>query len=254
MSVKTNFLKEMSWKMFEDKKKETDLVLIPSGAFEVYGPHLPLGSDTLVSVKIAELVAERVNAIIGPTLEVGDSAMLDVFPGTITIQPESFKAYLTDALRSLRKWGFKDFLFINTHLGNVPIIGQIAHNIQRENEVRCAQIDYWRFIKSLDKGIIESGDLAHAHASEAGTSVLMYLYPHLVDTEKWVNEPPKSNDQFSDFIQYNNYDKSTTSGTIGNATLGTKEKGEALVNRSVDRIVQFLLQKWHIKEKNSVIS
>ncbi|MED4229541.1 creatininase family protein [Neobacillus cucumis] len=252
MSVKTNFLKEMSWKTFKERKESTDLVIIPSGAFEVYGPHLPLGSDTLVSVKIAELVAERVNAIISPTLEVGDSAMLDIFPGTITIKPESFKAYLIDIVISLKKWGFKDFLFINTHLGNVPIIGSVAHDLQRNADIRCAQIDYWRFIKSLDKGIIETGDLAHAHASEAGTSVLLHLYPHLVDMEKAINEPPKYSSQFSDFIQYTNYDEHTTSGTIGNAIVGTEEKGKALVERSVDRIVQFLQQNWEIREKASI--
>ena len=56
--VKTNFLQEMSWKAFVEKKEHTDLVIIPSGAFEVYGPHLPLGTDTLVSRKISELLAE----------------------------------------------------------------------------------------------------------------------------------------------------------------------------------------------------
>ncbi len=112
-------------------KKTTDLVIIPSGAFEVYGPHLPLGTDTLVANKIAGLVAERVNAIIGPVLEAGESSELEDFPGTITISSESFKQYLWDTLRSLEKWGFKDFLFVNTHLGNVPIINQIAFEFQR---------------------------------------------------------------------------------------------------------------------------
>ncbi|WP_126424774.1 creatininase family protein [Brevibacillus marinus] len=246
----TNFLKEMSWTTFVERKKETDLVIIPSGAFEVYGPHLPLGTDTLVAVKIAEYVAERVNAVIGPTLEVGDSTELEDFPGTITIQPESFKQYMRDALRSLQKWGFKDFLFINTHLGNVPVINQLAYELQREQGIRCAQIDYWRFIKAHCAGITESGELAHGHASEAGTSVMMYLYPEWCDTVNWVNEPPRLSDDFADVIQYPPFSALTRSGTIGNATLGTREKGEALVKRSVERIVQFLRESWHAPEKD----
>ncbi|MFE1629143.1 creatininase family protein [Brevibacillus reuszeri] len=86
----TNYMKEMSWTTFVERTKETDLVLLPTGACEVYGPHLPLGSDLLVATKIAEKVATRVNAIIGPALEVGDSSALDDFPGTITIRPESY--------------------------------------------------------------------------------------------------------------------------------------------------------------------
>jgi creatinine amidohydrolase len=241
---KSNFLKEMSWTQFVERKKDSDLVIIPSGAFEVYGPHLPLGSDILVAEKISEIVAERVNAIIGPRLEVGDSSALDVFPGTITIKAENFKQYLWDTVKSLEKWGFKKFLFINSHAGNVPIITQVARDLQQNKEIQCAQIDYWRFIQNHCDGIIESGKLAHAHASETGTSVMMYLYPDLVDVDNWVNEPPKNKDNYPDIIQYLPYSHKTNSGTIGNATLGSKEKGEVLVNRTVDRIVQFLVEYW----------
>ena len=101
----TNYMKEMSWTAFVERIKETDLVRLPTGACVVYGPHLPLGSDLLVATKIAEKVATRVNAIIGPALEVGDSSTLDDFPGTITIRPDSYKSYLQDVVNSLVKWG-----------------------------------------------------------------------------------------------------------------------------------------------------
>lgn len=246
----TNKLKEMSWKTFVKRKQDTNLAIIPSGACEVYGPHLPLGTDTLVAVKIAELVAERIPAIIGPALEVGDSSVLDIFPGTITIRPESFREYLLDVVNSLKKWGFTDFLFINTHLGNVPIISQIAHDMQRDKTYRCAQIDYWRFIQSVDEGIVETGKQAHGHASEAGTSVMQYLYPELVDEANAVNDPPAYDSSFPEIIQYRDYDFYTKTGTIGDATKGSREKGEALVARSVDRIVQYLTGSWGLNEKN----
>ncbi|GHH99782.1 creatininase family protein [Neobacillus kokaensis] len=249
---KSNFLKDMSWTQFIERKKGTDLVIIPSGAFEVYGPHLPLGTDTIVAVKISEILANHVNAIIGPTLEVGDSTALEEFPGTMTIKAENFKHYLWDTVKSLEKWGFKQFLFINTHAGNVPIISQIARDLQGNPEIKCAQIDYWRFIKNHCDGIIESGDLAHAHASEAGTSVMMYLHPELCDLDNWVHEPPKIKDQYPDIIQYVPFSHKTDSGTIGNATLGTAAKGEALVNRSVERIVQFLSENWGIKRVDNI--
>lgn len=247
----TNFMKEMSWTAFLERKKGTNLVIIPTGAFEVYGPHLPLGSDTLVAVKLAEMLSHRVNGLIGPTLEVGDSAMLDEFPGTITIKPESFKAYLLDIVNSLMRWGFKDFLFINAHAGNVPVISQIAYMLRNNEEIRRAQIDFWRFVKAQDQGVLESGETAHSHASEAGTSVMMYLYPDLCDTEKWVNEPKKIKDNFPEIIKYGKLSSNTQSGTVGNAMLATKDKGEVLVQRSLDRIVSFLEINWGIKPKNS---
>lgn len=249
----TNFLKELSWTEFVERKKDTDLVIIPSGAFEVYGPHLPMGTDTIVSVKISEILADRVEAIIGPTLEVGDSTALEEFPGTITIQAESFKNYLIDTVTSLKKWGFKNFLFVNTHKGNVPIIDQVSLDLQKGEGIQCAQIDYWRFLKDHCEGITVTGDLAHAHASEAGTSVMMYLHPELCDLEVAVNEPPKIQDDYPDIIKYVPFSHKTNSGTIGDATLATVEKGEALVNRSVDRIIDYLKVSWGVEEKKVAI-
>lgn len=71
--MRTNIVSEMSWVEFDQRRKETNTVILPSGATEVYGPHLPMGSDILVSRKIAELVAEQTGALVGPSLEVGQS-------------------------------------------------------------------------------------------------------------------------------------------------------------------------------------
>jgi creatinine amidohydrolase len=245
---KTNYLKELSWTNFVERKKEVDLVIIPTGAFEVYGPHLPLGTDTLVAEKISEIVSTRVKSIIGPTLEVGDSAELDEFPGTITIRPESFKTYLWDSVESLKKWGFTRFLFVNTHVGNVPIIDQVIIDLQRTEGIQCAQVDYWRFIQNNCNGIIET-EFAHGHASEAGTSVMLYLYPELVDKSNIVNEDPKTIDKYTDIHTYLPYSAYSESGTIGDATSGSKEKGKLLVERSVERIVAFLADCWNIDNR-----
>lgn len=242
----TNFLKEMSWTSFDERRKTTDLVIIPTGAIEVYGPHLPLGTDTLVAEKISELVSYNVNAIIGPTLEVGDSAELDEFPGTITIKPESFKDYLWDTIKSLERWGFKNFLFINTHVGNIPIIDQLIFKLQRNKEIQCAQVDYWRFIQSNCDDIVET-EFAHGHASEAGTSVMLHLFPELVDLNSMVKEDPGVTESFPDIHTYLPYSAYTNTGTIGDPTFGTPEKGELIVKNSIKRIIEFLNVEWEIK-------
>ncbi|WP_248928351.1 creatininase family protein [Paenibacillus hamazuiensis] len=250
--MSASFLKEMSWTTFAERKKHTDLVIIPAGACEVYGPHLPLGSDSFVAVQIAKRVADQVNAIIGPTLEVGDSSMLDEFPGTITIRPESFKAYLNDVIDSLLKWGFKDFLFVNAHAGNVPIIAQLSYSLRERSDIRKAQIDYWRFLKSVDQGVLESGETAHSHAGEAGTSVMMYLHPELVDTSKTMKVERKLKDSFPDIMKYGKLSANSEWGTVGDSTIASAEKGKLLVDRSVERIVQFLEHQWGISRISGV--
>lgn len=242
----TNYIREMSWTAFVERKKATSLVIIPSGAYEVYGPHLPLGSDTLVAQKLAEQIAQHVHAMIGPTLEVGDSATLSDFPGTIVIRPEHFKLYLNDVVESLLKWGFTDFLFVNNHAGNVPMISQLCTSLTAKSGIRCAQLDFWRFIQSHDEGILESGKMAHRHAGEAGTSVLSYLYPELVDMDAAQAATPKMQINYPDIMQYFRLADITDTGCVGNPTLGSAEKGRVLVERTVSRVVEFLKNEWKI--------
>ncbi|WP_145407892.1 creatininase family protein [Paenibacillus xylanexedens] len=241
-------LKEMSWTLFEEYKKHTNLVIIPVGAIEVYGPHLPLGSDSLLADQLAKLVAERVGAIIGPTVEAGDSNVLNDFPGTITIRPESLKAYLGDIVHSLLTWGFTRILFINGHAGNVPIINQIVHQLRgQHSDVQAAQIDCWRFIKAQDHGISETGKLANGHAGEIGTSVLLHLHPELVHQDKIADEVPDYEDAYPEIVKYGRLSSISKSGVVGSPSFATVEKGELLVQHSVDRIVQFLHDVWDIK-------
>jgi len=153
---KTNWLKEMSWMDFDERRKICDTVIIPGGAIEVYGPHMPLGSDSIVSNAICERVAEKTNAIIGPMIEVGESAALGEFPGTIVVGPDTYTVIMKDILNSLIKWGFKNFMFINMHAGNVPIISQISIDYQRRKKIKCAQIDWWRFVQPNSTDICEN--------------------------------------------------------------------------------------------------
>ena len=100
----TNWMKEMSWTEFAERKLSCDTVIIPGGAIEVYGPQLPLGSDSIVSKAICEMVAEKTNAMIGPFIEVGESAALYGFPGTIKIMPQTYYLMMRDVMESLIHW------------------------------------------------------------------------------------------------------------------------------------------------------
>ena len=145
----TNWMKEMSWTEFAERKLSCDTVIIPGGAIEVYGPQLPLGSDSIVSKAICEMVAEKTNAMIGPFIEVGESAALYGFPGTIKIMPQTYYLMMRDVMESLIHWGFKNFMFINMHAGNVPIIGQLCREYQRSSGIKCSRIP-WESVKIRD--------------------------------------------------------------------------------------------------------
>ncbi|WP_243130916.1 creatininase family protein [[Clostridium] symbiosum] len=71
-------LRDMSWSEFAQRSKTAKTIILPSGACEVYGPHNPLGADILVAKKMSEMLAERIDGIVGPWMSL---RMWKQFPG-----------------------------------------------------------------------------------------------------------------------------------------------------------------------------
>lgn len=237
-------ISEMTWNEFDERRKTIHTVIIPSGAIESYGPHLPLGTDIKVAEKLAELVAEKTGAFVAPSLSVGDSKSISMFPGTLCVRPESFKEYLRDMIDSLRKWGIQNFLFINGHAGNVPMISQLSNEYMlSDSNLRLAQIDWWRYAQTNSASILEnSGYMAHGHASECGTSVMMYLFPQCVRSEKLSCAQPKvvNAKRFPGIIRYTPFCEFSDAGMIGDALSSSAEKGEKIVLACVEKIIAYM--------------
>lgn len=226
----------MTWVEFERICQRNPIVVIPSGAVEVYGPHLPLGSDSYVADAIATMVADRLGAVRTPLIPIGYSADLMEFPGTLMVSPSAFIGYLDGVCRSLIRWGLKKFLFMNTHLGNVALIDQVVDGLIQEHQAVCMQIDWWRFAARLGADLLES-EWAAGHAGELCTSVLLYLAKDFVREEERRDFIPPSDPWPSGAIRYISYRCITPSGVLGRASAGNAEKGKAIVQRCVEAIV-----------------
>ncbi len=241
---------EMSWVEFDARRKAADTVIIPTGAVEIYGPHLPMGTDSIVAEAIAARLAEKTGALIAPAITMGDSSMLLDFTGTLTLRRSTYEAAMDDLCSSLIGYGFKNLMFINGHSGNVEMINHLARRYQRDSGVRCGQIDWWRFAAANGNDIFElKGYMAHGHASECGTSVMLHLRPDLVDMSKAMKVEPASDvyKVFTDVIRYIPFSRRTPNGTIGDATIGTAEKGKALLDKCVARIADYMVHEFGIK-------
>lgn len=239
-------IKEMNWVEFDKRRKETDTVIIPTGAIEIYGPHLPMGSDGFAAMGVAELVAKKTGALIAPMLDVAESSALLAYPGTITVSEEFYILYIDQLMQNLLRYGFKKFLFISGHASNVGPISYVARKYQMEQKISWAQIDWWRFTALHGDDIFEAkGRMAHGHASECGTSVLLYFRPDLVNMEAATCiTPPSEFSEYPDVIRFTPLNLKSPNATVGDATLGSVEKGEKIVLKCVDRIVSFMNDKW----------
>lgn len=240
----TNYIRKMSGKQYLKRLEKDPVVIIPTGACEIYGPQLPMGTDLIAAKRIAELVAEKTGALIAPTIEAGESSALASFSCTFAMPRKILEDYLDFLVGKLIRDGVRKFLFITGHAGNVDTASYIAKKYMAEYDIKAAQVDWWRFTNANGSDIFQySGQMAHGHASECGTSVMMYLFPELVDMDELTRVEPVPSSGYDDFIAIGRFTDRTPNGTIGDATAATREKGEQIVTRCVDRISAYINEK-----------
>jgi creatinine amidohydrolase len=223
----------MSWTDFSTAKAKTDLVIVPVGAVEVYGPHLPLGSDGLVALKMSELLAKRCGALVAPLVPVGYSEKLSGFPGTLSVSTDILRQYLKGICVYLASFGFKKMLFLNGHAGNVGAITELGDELLALG-VRSAQVDWWRFVQDVCGDIPET-EQPYGHAGEIGTSVLMYLWSDLVDMKQAVTGRGAAG-TYPGVTKAYRFKDVCEAGVVGDPFKASAAKGEMIIGRALQRL------------------
>ncbi|HBF43366.1 MAG TPA: hypothetical protein DDW42_06995 [Desulfobacteraceae bacterium] len=251
---KSNVL-EMTWEEFRDAVDSKTVMVIPMGSTELEGPHLPLGVDTIVAEGVSRTLAEEEGVLIGPLLPIGYSKWFNPFPGTISLEQETLTRVLHEYCTCLINHGIRRLVFLNSHRGNNSSIETAARSLIMEHGVRIGMLSVWKLTNDLTagSGLIKEGKLAHA--GEIMTSLILALKPGAVVTGKLkpdsVKSPEGSNfkvknslgeTEFRDSIQifYQDIRDVTDTGTMGDPTAASAEKGEKILNLVSDYVKAFL--------------
>jgi creatinine amidohydrolase len=138
-------------------------VLVPLGALEQHGPHLPLDTDARVATAVARRTAADDSALlVAPPLAYGASGEHEGFPGTLSIGHEALRAVLVELGRSASRWASR-LVFVNGHGGNVPTVPDAVAQLRHEGR----DAGWWPCVPA-------GGD---AHAGRTETSILLALDP-----------------------------------------------------------------------------
>lgn len=136
-------------------------VLVPLGALEQHGPHLPLDTDARVAAAVAGRVAADDPALlVAPPLAYGASGEHEGFAGTLSIGHEALRAVLVELGRSAFRWAAR-LVFVNGHGGNLPTVPDAV-----------AQLRYEGRDATWSPCVVAGGD---AHAGRTETSILLAL-------------------------------------------------------------------------------
>ena len=161
------------------------LLILPTGATEQHGPHLPVGTDTYAVETIARTAAAAAAAhipiLVAPTLPFGSSHHHIPFGGTISLTTETYHLVLRDILESLIAGGFRRFFLVNGHGGNDELVQLAARDLALKHDAHLAAASYWNatWTALTDAGAHEQGGLP-GHAGSFETSLVLALRPELV--------------------------------------------------------------------------
>lgn len=243
---------EQCWPTIQKLDRNTPVV-IPLGACEQHGRHLPLFVD---SIQISAL-AQRVETILGqrvllaPTLWLGSSHHHKDFPGTLSVPPSLYSQVIKQIVASVLRADFTRIFLFNAHGGNetpcAQALSELVGECDRADDAYLVFSSWWRVgseaIKPDKHGLTTP---FVSHACEYETSMMLFLRPDLVqmnqiDQGKPVLDSPFFNFEYDGRVGvYRRYHRLTSSGVLGEPSAASDAKGRSLFDAVVADVVAFL--------------
>ncbi|MCA1338009.1 creatininase family protein [Pseudooceanicola marinus] len=227
------------------------VALLPVGASEQHGPHLPLSTDSVLGEGVARAAGPRVEAAdvyLLPTITYAKSDEHLSYPGTLTLSAETLMATLVEIGRSVARAGVKRLVLLNAHGGNVPVLQIVARRLRIEEGMICVTAGW--VTMGYPQGLVSPQEAAQGiHGGFVETAAMLHLAPDLVDMSKAENFVPAS----ARVAEENEVLRTLgpvgmgwvsqdlhPAGVAGNAAAATPEAGRALIGHAATRYAKLL--------------
>lgn len=219
---------------FADRLDGQEVGLVPVGATEQHGPHLPTGTDTLIATTVCEETAARTGAVVLPAVPVGVSyGHGTVLPGTLSLSPHVFDL----VVRQYAEWaavsGLRRLLFVNAHFGNSAALATATDHLRLfRPDLRVGVADWWTLDPRVTETVLEDGPDIHANRAE--TSVVLAVRPDLVRTADL--ETADDPDRTHDLVFRYTAPALSANGVTGRPSGADAGLGRELLDRTVDAL------------------
>ena len=225
-------LEEMSWPEIEAGLGQTRTVILPVGATEEHGPHLPTITDTIQAMEVARAVADKKNVFLAPPLHYGVCRSTRGFPGTITVSHDSLRAFVKDLLISFTDSGFTKVMILTGHAGgqHMAALEEACQMAVEEHDFRVSLVSLFDFIDASAVQTPHDG-----HAGEMETSLMMVIRKDLVKGKPAEHFPKRPR-----FLIMKNVRHLMGNGIMGNPLPASPEKGRAFFDMAVKGVMEAL--------------
>jgi len=188
-----------TWQEFAEALKANPVVIVPCGAVEQHGPHLPLGVDAMLSEAIAIDVAREIAGLVMPVLSYGYKSMPKSgggprFSGTTNLDGDTYVHLVGDVLRELSRHGAHRVCFLNGHLENQWFLTEgidVAVRTITRADLKVMRIEYWDVLdaETIESIFPEGLNITYEHAAVMETSLMLHYFPQCVRVDRIPTEP-----------------------------------------------------------------
>lgn len=220
--------KYLTREAFAERIARVPVAILPMGATEQHGYHMPLGVDILLAEALSLRVAEATGATVLPTMNFGYSWVWRDAPGTVTLKNSTVEDMIAETAESMARHGVRHLVLINGHEANSSTMKYAARRMWDDPSIKVWRLFYPN-LSAVMKEYCESPTWhGIVHACEFETSLMLAVAPQLVDMSKAMREYPPRDTGY--FMGGRPMGELSQSGVFGDATLATAEKGHAMLD------------------------
>ena len=228
------------------------IAVLPVGAIEQHGPHLPLSVDQAILdgliAATVPLLPDELPALFLPTLPVGKSNEHSAWPGTLTFSTQTLMAMWTQIGDCVAAAGVRKLVILNSHGGQIAPMDIVGRDLRIKHQMLTVTVNW--FAMGLPEGMFSDAELKFGiHAGDMETSVMRALHPDHVKMERAEDFQPKLVDLANQgsMLGLSNAGKLGwqaqdlhPNGACGNAAAATAEKGQAVIDHAAQRLLKLL--------------
>lgn len=222
-------------------------VIIPTGATEAHGPHMPLDTDTHQADHMAVLLAERINAVVSPPLAFGVSKTFENFSGTISLSIPTYQTMLFEIGSALIRQGFEHIIILNGNRPNGTANDAVARHLVDELDeaftFKVSAVSYWEPAAEKINAMRKSSPGGMGHGCEYEAGFQLATRPHLVkmDRLKDAHYGPVGWDLVAPTSPIRTYTRRPRplaghAAIFGDPTHATAEAGAEFINVTIDEL------------------
>jgi creatinine amidohydrolase len=243
MSQRTRRLEEMTWPEVRDAVARGAGVILPVGATEQHGHHLPLATDAILPTELGLAVAEPLDLLVAPAIQYGYrsrplSGGGEGFPGTVSLRARTLMALVEDVLSQLMRHGFRRIVVLNWHYENQNFVYEAAwlakERDRADSRVMVCELPFSDLSQATMELLFPEGfpgwDVEHASIME--TSLMQHLRPDLVLFDRAVDDEAERHPWWDVVPTPDAF--VPASGTLWKATQASADKGERAWGEIVD--------------------